>query len=141
MKSLLMKKSNKFKWLVVSAGVLKNNEKLLLGVRPQGNSLAGYWEFPGGKIELDESPEEALVRELKEELGIDAEVGQLLLASSHSYGDLGLLILFYSIKYWKGTPQNIHHEELKWFTKDEVTGLKIPDANKKVLPQILDMIY
>lgn len=92
-------------WIPVVAGFLIKEGKVLVGQRPENNSLPGQWEFPGGKIEMGESPEEALARELKEELDIDATVGDLKLACTHSYGDVGIVILFYAIQFWKGEPK------------------------------------
>ena len=104
-------KSRKGHWIPVVAGFLKKDGKILVGQRPENNSLPGQWEFPGGKIEPGETPEQALVRELQEELGIDAEVGDLKLACTHSYGDVGILILFYEILFWKGQPKAQHGME------------------------------
>jgi 8-oxo-dGTP diphosphatase len=101
--------------------------------------MAGVWEFPGGKIEAGESPEQALVRELKEELGIEAEIGQLRLSTTHSYGDTGILLLFYEIKYWKGAVKPVHHHEIKWVSREDLLVENLPEANKKVLDKILDL--
>ena len=94
-------KSNKSKtkknWIPVVAGFIKKGDTILVGQRPTTHTLGGLWEFPGGKIEMGESPEEALARELREELGIEAEIGQLKIACTHSYGEVGILILFYEI--------------------------------------------
>jgi 8-oxo-dGTP diphosphatase len=104
---------------------------------PCRSTPGGQWEFPGGKIERNESPEDALARELREELGIEAEVGTLKLASTHSYGDTGIVILFYEVLFWKGEPKTVHHMELKWVTKEELPQLSIPDANRKILDRII----
>jgi 8-oxo-dGTP diphosphatase len=120
----------------VVAGFLRKDGRILVGQRPENNTLAGQWEFPGGKIELGESPEEALVRELQEELGIDATVGQLKLACSHTYGDVGILILFYEILYWKGEPKAKHHMMLEWIHPEELEQRQIPEANRKILGRI-----
>lgn len=127
-------------WLPVVAAIIKRDKKILLGQRPEGGSLPGLWEFPGGKIELGELPEEALARELKEELNIDVEVGSLRLATTHNYGNVGVLILFYEILYWKGQPQAVHHTELKWVSRDELEQLPLPDANRNVLDKILSLL-
>jgi 8-oxo-dGTP diphosphatase len=127
-------------WIPVVTGLLQKGNKILVGQRPAGHSLAGNWEFPGGKIERNESPEEALTRELNEELGIEAEIGSLNLASTHTYADTGIIILFYSVLYWKGEPKPIHHSELKWVTADELNLLAIPDANRRILGRILKSI-
>jgi 8-oxo-dGTP diphosphatase len=123
-------------WIPVVAGILKKDDKILVGQRPENHTLAGLWEFPGGKIELGETPEEALARELNEELGIEAEVGELKLACSHSYGDVGILILFYEILFWKNEPKNQHHVHLEWIEPATLTTKKIPDANRKNIHRI-----
>jgi len=129
-------KNRKGHWIPVVAGFLKKDGKILVGQRPENNSLPGQWEFPGGKIEPGETPEFALVRELQEELGIDAEVGELKLACTHSYGDVGILILFYEILFWKGEPKAQHHMMLEWIHPEELKHRNIPEANRKILDRI-----
>lgn len=126
----------KIQWIPVVAGFLKKDNRILVGQRPENNSLAGLWEFPGGKIELGESPEEALARELSEELGIEAEIGELKLSVTHSYNDVGIVILFYEVLFWKGEPKAKHHLMLDWIYPEELKERSIPEANKKVLPKI-----
>lgn len=126
----------KVQWIPVVAGFLKKDTRILVGQRPENNSLAGLWEFPGGKIELGESPEEALARELSEELGIEAEIGELKLSVTHSYNDVGIVILFYEVLFWKGEPKAKHHLMLDWIYPEELKERSIPEANKKVLPKI-----
>lgn len=127
-------------WIPVVTGLLRKGSKVLVGQRPVGHSLAGQWEFPGGKIERNESPEVALARELNEELGIEAEIGTLKLASTHSYGDTGIVILFYEVLFWKGEPKTVHHMELRWVEPSELHLLSIPDANRKILPRIAECL-
>lgn len=129
-------KGRKAHWIPVVAGFLKKDGKILVGQRPVNNSLPGQWEFPGGKIEPGETPEQALVRELQEELGIDAEVGDLKLACTHSYGEVGILILFYEILFWKGQPKAQHHMMLEWIHPEELKHRNIPEANRKILDRI-----
>lgn len=124
-------------WIPVVAGFLKKGDEVLVGQRPETHSLAGLWEFPGGKIEPGESPEFALARELREELGIEAEVGELKMAASHSYGDVNILILFYEVLFWKGETKAQHHLALDWIKPEGLLTRNIPEANKKLLPQIL----
>lgn len=129
-------RNKKINWIPVVAGLMKKDKKILVGQRPENHSLAGLWEFPGGKIELGESPQVALARELNEELGIDATIGELKLACTHSYGDVGIVILFYEVNYWKGEPKAQHHLMLEWIYPQELKLRPIPDANKKILDQI-----
>ena len=130
----------KIQWIPVVAGFLKKDNRILVGQRPENNSLAGLWEFPGGKIELGETPEEALARELSEELGIEAEIGELKLSVTHSYNDVGIVILFYEVLYWKGEPKAKHHLMLEWIYPEELKERSIPDANKKVLDKIFKVL-
>lgn len=125
-------------WIPVVTGLIRKNGKVLVGQRPLGHSLAGQWEFPGGKIEKGESPEAALIRELNEELGIEAEVGTLKLAGTHSYGDTGIIVLFFEVLFWKGEPKAKHHMDLRWVDPDELQDLAIPEANKKILPRLIE---
>ena len=127
-------------WIPVVTGLLRKNGKVLVGQRPPGHSLAGQWEFPGGKIERNESPEVALARELMEELSIEADIGPLKYASTHNYGDTGIVILFYDVQFWRGEPKAVHHLELRWVEPRELNSLKIPDANKKILDRIIDIL-
>lgn len=127
-------------WIPVVTGLIRKGDKILVGQRPVGHTLAGQWEFPGGKIERNETPEEALIRELREELAIEAEIGELKLASTHTYGDTGIVILFYEVQFWKGEPKTVHHMELKWVLPDELFSLAIPEANKKILPKIIEQL-
>lgn len=135
-----MIKQKRASWLAVVAAIIKKDKKVLLGQRPPKKSLAGLWEFPGGKIELGEQPETALRRELKEELGIDAEIGSLKVVTTHNYGDVGVILVFYEVQFWKGEPKSIYHSELKWVTVDELKAIELPEANKQVLPELMACI-
>jgi 8-oxo-dGTP diphosphatase len=127
-------------WIPVVTALIRKGDKVLVGQRPVGHSLAGHWEFPGGKIEKNESPEEALARELREELGIEADIGTLKLASSHTYGETGIVIMFYEVLFWKGEPKTVHHMELRWIEPEELKTLNIPDANRKILDRLVGIL-
>lgn len=127
-------------WIPVVTGVLKKGPLVLVGKRPEGHTLAGQWEFPGGKIELGEQPHQALRRELFEELGIEADIGELKLTWTHSYPEVGILLLFFEVLFWKGEPKPVHHTELKWVSFQELEKLDIPEANRKLLPVIKKFI-
>lgn len=130
-------KPKKAHWIPVVAGFLKKGNLILVGQRPEHNTLPGQWEFPGGKIEAGESPEQALARELEEELGIQAEVGALRLACTHTFGDVNILILFYEILYWKGEPKSKHHLMIEWIHPEELSSREIPEANRRILGKIM----
>ncbi|MCE3010115.1 MAG: (deoxy)nucleoside triphosphate pyrophosphohydrolase [Proteobacteria bacterium] len=132
-----VKSTRKPHWIPVVAGFLRRGNQVLVGQRPETHSLAGLWEFPGGKIEPGESPEQALARELREELGIEAEIGALKFSATHTYGDVNILILFFEVQFWKGEPRAKHHLMLEWIHPEELGSRAIPEANKKLLPLIL----
>ena len=127
-------------WTPVVTGLIRKNGKILLGLRPKGESLAGSWEFPGGKIDAGESPEEALRRELQEEIGVEAEIGKLRIVHTHSYGDRGVLLIFFDVHFWKGEPKTIYHEDLKWVAPEELGTLTIPEANRNILKELIEII-
>jgi 8-oxo-dGTP diphosphatase len=127
-------------WIPVVTGLIRKGNQVLVGQRPVGNTLAGQWEFPGGKIEKNETPEAALARELKEELAIDADIGKLKLASTHSYGETGIVILFYEVLFWKGEPKTVQHMELRWIEPEELRTLPIPEANRKIIERVIEVL-
>lgn len=127
-------------WIPVVAGFMKKGPLILVGQRPETHSLAGQWEFPGGKIESGESPEKALERELQEELGIEAVIGDLKLSCTHNYGDTNILLLFYEVKYWKGEPKTKHHLMLEWIHPSDLGKKNIPEANRKILGRLLSIL-
>lgn len=124
-------------WIPVVAAIIRRGEQVLLGQRPQGHSLAGEWEFPGGKIELGEQPHQSLARELREELDIEADIGPLRLSATHTYGDKGILILFFEVRFYRGEIKANHHAALKWVYPNEISSMEIPEANRRVLKEIL----
>lgn len=127
-------------WIPVVTALIQREGKILVGQRPKGQSLAGVWEFPGGKIEIGESPEEALRRELQEELGIEAQIGHLALATTHHHGPTGILLLFFHVNYWKGELRSVHHTELKWIKPRGLKNLSLPEANRLVLDRLLSAL-
>jgi 8-oxo-dGTP diphosphatase len=117
--------------LVVAAALVHENGRILLQRRPEGRSMAGLWEFPGGKLEDGETPEAALVRELAEELAITIDGANLIPAcfASASVGDRPLLLMLYICTVWEGEPVAVESPELGWFSISEMGGLPMPPAD------------
>jgi 8-oxo-dGTP diphosphatase len=131
------------KTVAVSAVLLIDaDNRILLAQRPKGKSMAGLWEFPGGKIEQGETPEYALIRELYEELGIMTGVDCLhpLTFASHSYNDFHLLMPVFVCRTWKGTPQGKEDQNLKWVSKKDLQKYPMPAADKPLIPFIFDYL-
>lgn len=133
-------KRRKGYWIPVVTAMMRRGDEVLLGLRPEGHNLAGFWEFPGGKVEPEETPEAALKRELQEELGIEAEIGAIRFTGIHSYGDTGIMLLFYEVTYWKGEPKTVHHDGLKWCKISDLKNEHLPEANMKLMDKIMDAL-
>ena len=117
----------------VVAGAIRKNGRYLLGRRPTGSMLGGLWEFPGGKIEAGETPQEALHRELREELGIEVEVGALLRSVSHAYSHLSVRIHLYECRHIARQPRTLYHDQLKWVLASQIERYALPTANRRFL--------
>jgi len=128
--------------LVVAVAMVDVDNRVLLQQRPEGKSMAGLWELPGGKLNDGESPEAALVRELKEELGIDVTRSCLapLTFASHRYEDFQLLMPVYACRVWKGTPTGREGQALKWVRPVKMTELPMPPADLPLIPLIRDFL-
>ena len=111
----------KFLFIPVASGVIVKNNKILIGLRAEGDSGAGMWEFPGGKIELNESSEDAIKRELREELDIEANVNQKIMKYSHRFKNTIYEISFFEINKFTGSIKKNVHDDLQWI---ELTSLK-----------------
>jgi 8-oxo-dGTP diphosphatase len=116
---------------VVAAALIASDGRVLLQQRPPNRSMSGLWEFPGGKMEPSETPEQALVRELEEELGIAVDLAALAPAAfaSEALGDRHLLLLLFVTRVWTGEPQPLDASALRWVTCDEMLGLPMPPAD------------
>lgn len=121
--------------IVVAAALVDRDGRLLVQQRPEGLSMAGLWEFPGGKLEPGETPEAALIRELDEELAIDVDHACLAPAcfASDTLGDKHLLLLLYVCRKWRGTPVARHASALRWVRPVELHGLAMPPADKPLI--------
>ena len=128
-------KLQKTSLVVVAAALVDRDGRLLVQQRPEGLSMAGLWEFPGGKLEPGETPEQALIRELGEELAIDVDHACLAPAcfASDMLGDKHLLLLLYVCRKWRGTPVAQHASALRWVRPGELHGLDMPPADKPLI--------
>ncbi len=126
--------------ILVSAGILIESGRVLVTQRKHGTHLAEMWEFPGGKCEPGEDPKEALVRELREELGIEVSVGDALCVTFHRYEDAGkaVLLLFYEVARTPGSPEPraIDVAALRWSGKGDLDPSDFPPADAQVLAKI-----
>jgi 8-oxo-dGTP diphosphatase len=128
--------------LVAAVALIDPDGRVLLAKRPEGKSLAGLWEFPGGKVEINERPEEALIRELQEELGIDVEESCIapLTFASHSYEEFHLLMPLYVCRRWKGLVQALEGQELKWVRAKDLRNYPMPPADLPLIPHLQDLL-
>lgn len=117
----------------VTCGLIERAGRLLVAQRPPGKALAGQWEFPGGKVEPGEAPVACLVRELREELGVEVRVGAALPASVHHYGARAIRLLPFRCELVAGEPHAHEHSALRWCTIEEVAGMDLAAADIPVL--------
>ena len=128
--------------LVVAVALVDPDGRVLIAQRPPGKAMAGLWEFPGGKVEAGERPEDALIRELAEELGI--AVLEACLApftfASHTYDAFHLLMPLYICRRWDGTPIARHHAALKWVRPNAMKDFPMPAADLPLIPMLRDLL-
>jgi 8-oxo-dGTP diphosphatase len=128
--------------LVSAVALIDADGRVLLAQRPEGKSLAGLWEFPGGKVEPGETPEVALIRELKEELGIDTWQSCLapLTFASHSYDDFHLLMPLFACRRWEGVPAPQEGQKLAWVRAHNLRDYPMPPADLPLIPILRDWL-
>ncbi len=128
--------------LVSAVALIDRDGRVLLARRPEGKSMAGLWEFPGGKVEAGETPEAALVRELREELGIDTWQSCLapLTFASHSYDDFHLLMPVFACRKWKGIPRPRERQELRWVRVADLRDYPMPPADRPLVAVLRDWL-
>lgn len=119
----------------VAAGIIRRDDRILICQRPDGKSLAGKWEFPGGKLEAGETPEECLVRELREELGFEARVEGIVDArAEYEAGDF--LILYYNVAVVSGEPSPLEHAQIKFVPPCELAEYDFPGTDAAVAEKL-----
>lgn len=121
--------------IVVAAALVDADRRILLQQRSPGRAMAGLWEFPGGKCEIGELPENALIRELEEELGIETESACLAPAAfaSAPLGADHMILLLYICRKWRGEPRPLDADALKWLRPHEMFGLPMPPADRPLI--------
>jgi 8-oxo-dGTP diphosphatase len=128
--------------LVSAVALIDPDGRVLLAQRPPGKSLAGLWEFPGGKVEPGESPEAALIRELKEELGLDTFASCLapLTFASYAYPDFHLLMPLFACRKWQGIVRGVEGQNLAWVRPNDLRNYPMPPADLPLIPILRDWI-
>ncbi|QTL01813.1 (deoxy)nucleoside triphosphate pyrophosphohydrolase [Aquabacter sp. L1I39] len=128
--------------LVVACALVDADNRVLVAQRPEGKALAGLWEFPGGKMEPGERPEETLIRELDEELGIQVKEACLapLTFASHGYETFHLLMPLWICRRWEGRVEAREHTALKWVRASKLRELAMPPADEPLIPPLIDLL-
>src|SRR3954470_19174592 len=128
--------------LVAAVALIAADGRVLLAQRPAGKPMAGLWEFPGGKVEPGERPEDALIRELHEELGIEvmAPCLALLTFASHAYDEFHLLMPLFICRKWQGFVQAREGQALKWVLPKTLRDYPMPPADAPLIPHLVDLL-
>ncbi len=120
----------------VVAALIVRGGRLLIARRPEGRHMAGRWEFPGGKLEKGESPEDAVEREIREELGLDVRAGRIYQAIAYSYPEKDVLLLFYAAAVVSGEPRPIEEAEIRWVTVAELDGYAFAPVDEMLVQRL-----
>jgi 8-oxo-dGTP diphosphatase len=128
--------------LVVACALIDVDKRVLIAQRPEGKPLAGFWEFPGGKVEAGERPETTLIRELREEIGITVKEDCLapLTFASHAYDDFHLLMPLYICRRWEGQVIAREAQKLAWVRANKLRDYKMPPADLPLIPHLIDLL-
>lgn len=128
--------------LVAAVALIDADGRVLLADRPEGKEMAGLWEFPGGKVDPGETPEAALIRELREELGIDTQESCLapFTFASHAYEKFHLLMPLYLCRKWEGAPHPHEGQRLAWVRPTNLRDYPVPPADKPLVAMLLDFL-
>ena len=124
--------------IIVAAGLIRRSSdgKILVSKRMAGTHLADSWEFPGGKVEPGEDPQETVRRELMEELGVEVVIGDIYAVGQHCYAEREVILLVYEARISRGTPRCIQVADFDWLKPDEVVDLPLPPADEPVIDRL-----
>jgi 8-oxo-dGTP diphosphatase len=128
--------------VVAACALVDADGRVLIAKRPAGKAMAGLWEFPGGKVEAGERPEQTLIRELKEELGIVVNPACLapLTFASHAYPDFHLLMPLYICRRWEGTAKALEHQEVTWVRPNRLRDYPMPPADAPLVSHLMALL-
>ncbi|KRA98140.1 NTP pyrophosphohydrolase [Devosia sp. Root685] len=128
--------------LVVACALIDTDRRVLIAQRPEGKHMANMWEFPGGKVEPGETPEAAIIRELREELDVETKEACLapLSFASHTYEHMHLLMPLYVCRRWQGTPIAKEHQALKWVRPQALRDYPMPPADEPLIAALCDLL-
>jgi len=128
--------------LVAACALVDSDGRILLSQRPEGKALAGLWEFPGGKVEQGETPEECLVRELQEELGVQTKIACLapLTFASHTYDNFHLLMPLYICRRYEGIARGQEGQAVRWVRPQNLRDFPMPPADEPLIPFLQDLL-
>lgn len=128
--------------LVAACALIDSDGRVLISQRPEGKSMAGLWEFPGGKVEPGETPEATLIRELKEELDIDTRTACLapLTFASHAYPDFHLLMPLYVCRRWEGIVRPLEGQATKWVKPRQLRDFPMPPADEPLISPLMELL-
>lgn len=122
--------------LIVAAAIILDNDKVLIAQREEGSNMEYMWEFPGGKLEINETPEECLVREIKEELDIEIEPVDIYKAVRHKHKDKDILLLAYICRYVKGEGRPIECNDFRWIEKEQLNLFEYTPADVPIVEKL-----
>ena len=128
--------------LVAACALIDTDGRVLLAQRPEGKKMAGLWEFPGGKVEKGERPEDTIIREMKEELGIDLKEACLspFAFASHTYPDCHLLMPLFLCRRWEGIAKPLEGQKLAWVRPKDMGKYEMPPADAPLIPLLRDLL-
>ena len=128
--------------LVAACALIDADKRVLIARRPEGKPMAGLWEFPGGKVEEGETPEDTVIRELREELAVVVNKPCLapLTFSSHDYSDFHILLALFVCRRWEGTPVPLEFQEIKWVRANRLRDYPMPPADEPLISHLADLL-